>query len=34
MLPRLIEAGPKIFSQKDWHERRQRSRPAATNLPI
>jgi len=26
MLPRLIEAGPKIFSSAEWHERRQRSR--------
>ena len=26
MLPRLIEAGPKIFSTEDWHQRRQRSR--------
>jgi len=34
MLPRLIEAGPKIFSQKDWHERRQRSRTAGPTLPI
>jgi len=34
MLPRLIEAGPKIFSQKDWHERRERSRTAGPRLPI
>lgn len=25
MLPRLIEAGPKIFSSEEWHRRRQRS---------
>ena len=29
MLPRLIEAGPKIFTSPQWHERRQRSRVRA-----
>jgi hypothetical protein len=32
MLPRLIEAGPKIFSSPEWHERRQRSRLQRTGL--
>jgi hypothetical protein len=34
MLPRLIEAGPKIFSSAEWHERRQRSRGQGSNLPV
>ena len=34
MLPRLIEAGPKIFSSPEWHERRQRSRADKPNLPV
>jgi hypothetical protein len=34
MLPRLIEAGPKIFSSADWHQRRQRSREQAPRLPV
>jgi len=32
MLPRLIEAGPKIFSTEDWHRRRQRSREQPPRL--
>jgi hypothetical protein len=34
MLPRLIEAGPKIFSSADWHQRRQRSREQGPRLPV
>jgi hypothetical protein len=34
MLPRLIEAGPKIFSSEDWHRRRQRSRERQPRLPV
>jgi hypothetical protein len=34
MLPRLIEAGPKIFSSAEWHERRQRSRAQGPVLPV
>jgi hypothetical protein len=34
MLPRLIEAGPKIFSSPEWHERRQRTRAERPSLPI
>jgi hypothetical protein len=34
MLPRLIEAGPRIFSSADWHIRRQRSRQQATGLKM
>lgn len=32
MLPRLIEAGPRIFSSADWHQRRQRSREQQPRL--
>jgi len=32
MLPRLIEAGPRIFSSSDWHMRRQRSREQQPRL--
>jgi len=32
MLPRLIEAGPKIFSSPEWNERRQRSRAQGSNV--
>jgi len=34
MLPRLIEAGPRIFSSADWHTRRQRSREQPTDLKM
>jgi hypothetical protein len=34
MLPRLIEAGPKIFSTEGWQRRRQESRQRAPRLPI
>jgi len=34
MLPRLIEAGPKIFSTEDWQRRRQRSRQQGPRLPV
>jgi len=34
MLPRLIEAGPRIFSSADWHTRRQRSREQRTDLKM
>lgn len=34
MLPRLIEAGPKIFSSAEWHERRQRAREQHSRLPV
>jgi hypothetical protein len=34
MLPRLIEAGPKIFSSADWHRRRQRSREQDPRLTV
>ncbi|HXZ33995.1 MAG TPA: recombinase family protein [Terriglobales bacterium] len=34
MLPRLIEAGPKIFSSAEWHARRQRSREQQPRLPV
>jgi len=34
MLPRLIEAGPRIFSSADWHQRRQRSREQSPDLKM
>ena len=34
MLPRLIEAGPKIFSTEEWQRRRQQSQQQKTRLPI
>jgi Recombinase len=34
MLPRLIEAGPRIFSSADWHQRRQRSREQSPGLKM
>jgi hypothetical protein len=34
MLPRLIEAGPKIFSSEEWHRRRQQVRERKQGLPI
>jgi len=34
MLPRLIEAGPKIFSSEEWHRRRQQVRERKQSLPI
>jgi hypothetical protein len=34
MLPRLIEAGPRIFSSADWHQRRQRSREQSPGLQM
>jgi len=34
MLPRLIEAGPKIFSSAEWQQRRQRSRLQHTGSSV
>jgi recombinase len=34
MLPRLIEAGPKIFSSVEWQRRRQQVRERKQGLPI
>jgi hypothetical protein len=34
MLPRLIEAGPKIFSSAEWQRRRQQGRERKQGLPI
>jgi len=34
MLPRLIEAGPKIFSTEEWQRRRQQSQQQRLRLPI
>jgi hypothetical protein len=34
MLPRLIEAGPKIFSSEEWRRRRQQVREGKPSLPI
>jgi hypothetical protein len=34
MLPRLIEAGPTIFSTEDWHHRRQLAMTRARRLPV
>jgi len=34
MLPRLIEAGPKIFSTEEWRRRRQQSQQQRLRLPI
>jgi len=34
MLPRLIEAGPKIFSSEEWQRRRQQVRERKQGLPI
>jgi hypothetical protein len=34
MLPRLIEAGPKIFSSEEWQRRRQQVRERKQSLPI
>ncbi|HXY03237.1 MAG TPA: recombinase family protein [Terriglobales bacterium] len=34
MLPRLIDAGPKIFSTSEWQERRQRSREQGAGLRV
>jgi Recombinase len=34
MLPRLIEAGPRIFSTEEWQRRRQRSRQQGSRLPV
>jgi hypothetical protein len=34
MLPRLIEAGPKIFSGEEWRRRRQESRQRRQLLPL
>jgi len=34
MLPRLIEAGPRIFSSADWHLRRRRSREQQPRLKM
>lgn len=34
MLPRLIEAGPKIFSSEEWQRRRQQVMERKTGLPI
>ncbi|MGA8153497.1 MAG: recombinase family protein [Terriglobales bacterium] len=34
MLPRLIEAGPKIFSTEEWQRRRQQSQQQRPQLPI
>jgi len=34
MLPRLIEAGPKIFSTEEWKRRRQQSQQQRLRLPI
>jgi hypothetical protein len=33
MLPRLIEAGPKIFSSEEWQRRRQKVRERKQGLP-
>jgi len=34
MLPRLIEAGPKIFSSEEWRRRRVQSKERRQGLPI
>jgi hypothetical protein len=34
MLPRLIEAGPKIFSSEEWHRRRQQVRERKQGLTV
>jgi Recombinase len=34
MLPRLIEAGPKIFSSEEWQRRRQQVRERKPSLPV
>jgi Recombinase len=34
MLPRLIEAGPKILSTEEWQRRRQQSQSQRPRLPI
>jgi hypothetical protein len=34
MLPRLIEAGPKILSTEEWQRRRQQSQQQRLRLPI
>ena len=34
MLPRLIEAGPKIFSSEEWQRRRQLVRERKQNSPV
>ena len=34
MLPRLIEAGPKIFSSEEWRRRRQQAQARKQGLPI
>jgi len=34
MLPRLIEAGPKILSTEEWHQRRQHSLQQRPGLPV
>jgi len=34
MLPRLIEAGPKIFSSEEWRQRRQQVRERKQGLPV
>ena len=34
MLPRLIEAGPKIFSSEEWRRRRQQARERKQSLPV
>lgn len=34
MLPRLIEAGPRIFSTEEWQRRRQQSQQQRLRLPI
>jgi hypothetical protein len=34
MLPRLIEAGPKIFSTEEWQRRRRQSHEHGSQLPV
>ena len=34
MLPRLIEAGPKIFATEEWHRRRQQSQQRRLRVPL
>ena len=34
MLPRLIEAGPRIFSSEEWQRRRQQARERKQGVPI
>jgi hypothetical protein len=34
MLPRLVEAGPKILCTEEWHQRRQQSLQQRPGLPI